>query len=72
MLEVAMMGSGDVAMKGVSARVGKVTILGSGDVEVRVSESLEAEIFGSGDLLYYGKPKTSTSVMGSGDITQRD
>jgi hypothetical protein len=70
-LEVAVMGSGDVAMKGVAARVGKVTILGSGDVEVRVSESLEAEIFGSGDLLYYGEPETSTSVMGSGEVTRK-
>jgi hypothetical protein len=59
-------------MKDIATKVAKVTILGSGDAEVRVSESLEVEILGSGDLLYYGTPETSTSVMGSGEITRQD
>ncbi|MCB1699373.1 MAG: DUF2807 domain-containing protein [Pseudomonadales bacterium] len=71
-LEVGVMGSGDVRLKGVEAKTAKVTIMGSGDVEIRVQESLEAEILGSGDLVYFGNPTTSKSVMGSGDITQRD
>jgi len=66
------MGSGDVAMKGLIAGKAEVSIMGSGDTEIGVENSLEAKIMGSGDLIYHGKPKLSTSVMGSGDIIQRD
>ncbi|MEH6636048.1 MAG: DUF2807 domain-containing protein [Halioglobus sp.] len=71
-LEVGLMGSGDVAMKGLIASRAEVSIMGSGDTEIAVENSLEAKIMGSGDLIYHGKPKLSTSVMGSGDIIQRD
>lgn len=71
-MDIGVMGSGDVDMAKLSVTEAKVTIVGSGDVEVRVVQSLEAEIFGSGDLLYYGSPETSTSIMGSGDVTRQD
>lgn len=72
LLEVAVMGSGDVDLKDLKAVTASVTIMGSGDVELSVEEELEVEILGSGDLVYHGNPKTDTAVMGSGDITQRD
>ena len=71
-LDVGLMGSGDIGMKGLVAKEAKVVIMGSGDVEVQVTDVLDAEILGSGDLVYYGKPKASTSTMGSGDVIQRD
>ena len=48
-------------------------INGSGDVEVRVNNSLDCEINGSGDIHYSGNPATvKRSVNGSGDITWRE
>lgn len=71
-MDIGVMGSGDVDMAKLSAEEAKVTIMGSGDVELRVVQSLEAEILGSGDLLYHGNPKTSTSIIGSGNVTHKD
>jgi len=72
LLDVSVMGSGDVALKDIQAETASVTIMGSGDVELSVSEELQVSIMGSGDLVYYGKPRVESTVMGSGDIRQRD
>jgi len=71
-VEVRVMGSGDVALREVTARAADVNIMGSGDVHLGVEETLDVKIMGSGDMNYYGSPNTSTSVMGSGDIEQND
>lgn len=71
-LQVRLLGSGDVALERLTAEDANVTIMGSGDVKVRVLRQLEAELMGSGDLLYSGKPAVSKSSLGSGDIRQLD
>jgi len=67
-LEIAITGSGDIDAKQLMAQSGKVTITGSGDALVRVSERLNIKIFGSGDVYYYGEPRNlKTKSFGSGE-----
>jgi hypothetical protein len=63
-------GSGDVKASGLRAETAKISIHGSGDVEVYASESLDTEISGSGDVHYKGEPRISTTVHGSGSVAK--
>jgi Putative auto-transporter adhesin, head GIN domain len=65
-------GSGDVRAANLKSETVKVSVHGSGDVQVYASESLDAEISGSGDVHYKGAPRISTSVHGSGSVTKMD
>jgi hypothetical protein len=46
----------------------KVTIAGSGDVEIFASKQLDVNISGAGDVKYKGNPSVNKSVAGAGDI----
>ncbi|MFN7964767.1 MAG: head GIN domain-containing protein [Acidobacteriota bacterium] len=71
-LKVSIAGSGDVHLFGLIAQHGEVSVTGSGNVEVHVSESLQASVMGSGDIVYDGAPeKLERRVIGSGEITAR-
>ena len=68
-LSVDLAGSGDVNAKGLRADKADVDIMGSGDVTLFASESLDASIAGSGDVAFAGRPgKVNTNVMGSGEV----
>ena len=67
-----LMGSGDVGMESVTADTADVSIMGSGDVRIRVNNRLDAKIMGSGDLEFGGSPEVNTSVLGSGDVRPTD
>lgn len=72
-LNVDLAGSGDVNAKGLRAGKADVDIMGSGDVTLYASESLDASIAGSGDIAFAGRPgKVSTNVMGSGEVRALD
>jgi len=65
---INVMGSGDFKGREFQTKETKVSIMGSGDVDISVENSLEISIMGSGDVRYFGNPSVSTSVMGSGDV----
>ena len=70
--ECKVTGSGDFQAFDLKAEEVKATVMGSGDVEVFTSVSLDARIFGSGDIHYEGNPeKQNFKTMGSGDITSK-
>ena len=51
-----------------AAKRAKVTVNGSGDATVNVSEELDVRISGSGDVSYIGSPKIKSQVSGSGSV----
>lgn len=61
-------GSGDVHAFGLSATTAELNINGSGNMEVTVTDQLDARISGSGDIRYKGTPAISVEVSGSGKI----
>jgi hypothetical protein len=66
---ILLQGSGDVNAKFLQAQDVSVTVNGSGDATVTVTDTLNAVINGSGDINYYGNPSSViTSVNGSGNI----
>jgi len=67
-LEISVTGSGNIDAKRLLALYGKVSITGSGDAFVQVSERLNIKIFGSGDVYYYGEPQNlKTKSFGTGE-----
>ncbi|WP_081212220.1 head GIN domain-containing protein [Salegentibacter sediminis] len=70
--ECKVTGSGDFQAFDLKAEDVKATVMGSGDIEVFASVSLDAKIMGSGDIHYKGNPeKQDFKTMGSGDITSK-
>ena len=70
--KVRVTGSGDFLASGLTAEVVDASILGSGDIEVRVTEELRARISGSGDIKYLGDPKKQDfKTTGSGSISKK-
>ena len=68
-LEVSVSGSGEIEMADFEVADCSVSIAGSGDCEVHVSQSLKVSIAGSGDVKYRGDPdKVKSSIAGSGDV----
>jgi len=65
---INVMGSGDFKGGEFLTKEAKVSIMGSGDVDISAENTLEISIMGSGDVRYFGNPTVKTSVMGSGDI----
>ena len=49
-----------------SAKKAGISIAGSGDCTVDVSEMLDAKITGSGNVYYTGAPTVNSRVAGSG------
>lgn len=69
-LAVDVSGSGDIACPGLKAKKVALSISGSGEAEIDVSEELKVDVSGSGDVRYRGNPaKVSQHVSGSGEIT---
>ena len=71
-LEAGVGGSGNVLLSDLKAENVKVSIHGSGNVEVYASEMLDATISGSGNVSYKGSPKITTTVHGSGEVSKMD
>lgn len=70
-LTVEIAGSGDYEGEGLVAELGEVTVSGSGNVLVNVTDQLDVTISGSGDVRYMGSPSVSSSISGSGEMSQR-
>ncbi|MGB0523126.1 MAG: head GIN domain-containing protein [Flammeovirgaceae bacterium] len=63
-------GSGDITTFGFETVNTDVTIVGSGNAEVRVSSDLDVGIVGSGNVYYKGEPTVSSSISGSGKVVK--
>ena len=68
---VSVVGSGDFTAQGMTTGSTRVSVAGSGDARVNVSDKLDASVVGSGDVHYTGSPKSiNTSKAGSGSVTR--
>ena len=67
-LTLKIAGSGDMVAGSLAAKRAKVSISGSGDATLRVSETLKVSIAGSGDVRYYGDPVVKRSLSGNGSV----
>lgn len=67
-LDLDISGSGDLNAFGTTLRTADITISGSGDAEVLVTDSLIVRISGSGDVFYKGNPVVDVSITGSGRV----
>ncbi|WP_420386866.1 head GIN domain-containing protein [Roseivirga sp.] len=70
-LEVEVNGSGKFYGSDLQSEHAELTIYGSGDIETRVSESLDVHIAGSGNIAYYGNPQVTSQISGSGKIRKK-
>ena len=72
-LDVKLTGAGDANIKSLIAQVATVDLRGSGDVNLTVTEKLNANIFGAGDIVYFGHPsEVNKQISGAGDIEAGD
>lgn len=68
-LTLAIAGSGDADLAGLSANNAGISITGSGDAEVSAKGAVQVAIAGSGDVTLTTKPASlSSSIDGSGDL----
>lgn len=72
LLEINIVGSGDIDFRDLNAHSIEVNIVGSGTARVGASEELDVTIMGSGDVVYGGQPGIDQSIMGSGSVTSDD
>ena len=66
--ELRISGSGKLFLDGVAAEKATTNISGSGDIQVNLSQTLDATISGSGSVYYRGHPLISTTISGSGKV----
>jgi hypothetical protein len=66
--DLRISGSGKLIMDGVVAEKATTHISGSGDMQVNLSQTLDATISGSGSVYYRGNPLISTQISGSGRV----
>ena len=65
-------GSGEIDLFDMLIKNANVTIEGSGNYDLWVSDELTAAIIGSGTIIYKGAPTISSNISGSGVIKQHD
>ncbi|MGH8559428.1 MAG: head GIN domain-containing protein [Methylococcales bacterium] len=72
-LSVRISGAGNMDAKQLTSDNAVIQIVGSGDMEVNVKDSLDVSIIGSGNVTYYGNPKSvEPKIIGSGDVEAGD
>jgi hypothetical protein len=69
-LDAASSGSGSYEGRDLESERAKVSVTGSGNATVRVSDSLDAIVSGSGSIRYIGNPDVTETDSGSGEIRQ--
>lgn len=65
---IRISGMGDMQLFDLEGSNGDITIDGSGDIEINVSEKLTINISGSGNIYYLGTPTITKDVSGIGNI----
>lgn len=66
--QVEIRGSGDYEGEGLQSKKAKISIYGSGDAVVNVTDLLNISISGSGNVSYHGKPKINKRITGAGNV----
>lgn len=66
--EVRLLGSGDYDGQDLRSAEADISIAGSGNVSLDVSERLDITIAGSGTVRYRGDPQINQNILGSGRI----
>jgi hypothetical protein len=64
--EISLLGSGNIKAYDLIASSSNVTIMGSGDVEVNVTGTLDVKLMGTGGVTYKGKPTVEKQILGRG------
>jgi hypothetical protein len=67
-LDADIAGSGSIHAYDLFGETGTISISGSGNCEVNVSQSLDVTISGSGSVFYKGTPTVDTQISGSGTV----
>lgn len=67
-IDASIAGSGNILLSQLNTASAECLIMGSGDIEIKVIESLSARINGSGNIRYAGNPVSNIKVNGSGRI----
>jgi hypothetical protein len=70
-LDLSISGSGVFKGEGFESATGTVSVSGSGEALVNVTDDLDVDVSGSGTVGYIGDPTVSTSISGSGEISPR-
>ncbi len=71
-LQATVSGSGDIDANNLKSENAYVSVVGSGDARVFVTQTIDANVTGSGDIEYRGNPQdVKTKTTGSGDIEGR-
>lgn len=70
-LDVTIPGSGSFRGEDLETATATVSLQGSGEALVNVSEMLDASVTGSGRIEYLGSPQVISSITGSGSIRPR-
>jgi hypothetical protein len=70
-LDLSISGSGVFEGEALLSATGTVSVSGSGDAVVNVTDDLDVKVSGSGNVEYLGDPGVSVSISGSGDVSQR-
>jgi hypothetical protein len=65
---VQINGSGSYLSAGLESSEARVSVLGSGDSQVWVTEKLSVDITGSGDIAYRGDAYIMQTIIGSGEV----
>lgn len=71
-VNIQIAGSGTIHASDLTASAAEVTVAGSGDIHLHVTDQLSAEIMGSGDVVYRGSPTIETSILGSGEVRSEE
>lgn len=70
-LTVDVAGTGELRFAEFPVEQAKVNVSGTGDLELSVSQTLEANISGTGDITYHGDPRVTRNVSGRGDLKHK-
>lgn len=67
-LTVTISGSGNLDLFDMPAQKAKVSIMGTGSVNVFTTESLDVNIMGIGNVYYKGNPMVNQNILGLGNV----
>jgi hypothetical protein len=69
--EAVILGSANIHAFGFTAKDARITIEGSGDAKLSVTEKLYARITGSGTVYYKGNASVTSDITGSGKVVKQ-
>ena len=66
--DVTISGSGSIAGTDLSIKKAKVSVSGTGQADLRVTDRLKVKVSGSGNVMYRGNPEVDSTVSGTGRV----